>query len=173
VSNFEEILKVGGKSNSLGKAGEVLDRVRKDSKKLPELFACISSDDAWVRMRAIDTFEKFVRENPSSVQPYISEIIESLTKSTQPSIQWHIAQLFAEVELDEQQQSVAIHWLKARIETADVDWIVSVNTMKTLLQFNKEGLIKSSELKPLFNTQMNHTSLTVRKKAKLFLAQLQ
>lgn len=172
MGNFEEILKSGGHSNSLGRAEEVLNEVRKDHTKTAELFRCISSDDAWVRMRAVDTFEKLVREKPSLAQPFLPEIFEDLTKSIQPSIQWHIAQMFAEINLNDRQQADSIKWLKDKLKTVEVDWIVSVNAMKTLLQFNQKGLVASSDLGPLFKTQMEHSSPSVRKKAKLFLDQL-
>lgn len=173
MSDFEEKLQSGGHTNSLGRAEEVLSEVRKDNTKLTELYSCISSDDAWVRMRAIDTFEKLVREKPSLAEPYIPDIFGHLTKSSQPSIQWHIAQIFAVISLNNQQREVAIKWLQDRIKTVEVDWIVSVNAMKTLLQFNKAGLIDAGSLRTLFKKQMEHKSQTVRKKAGLFLGQLQ
>jgi hypothetical protein len=173
MSNFEEVLKSGGHSNSLGRAGEVLSEVRKDHGRIPELFRCISSDDAWVRMRAIDTFEKLVRDEPSLAQPYIFDIFESLTKTPQPSIQWHLAQLFAAIDLDRQQREAATEWLKDRIRTVDVDWIVSVNVMKTLLQFSRDGLTDAGSLRTLFRLQTEHASKSVRKKAGFFLEQLQ
>jgi hypothetical protein len=172
MSNFEEVLKSGGHSNSLGRAGEVLDEVRKDNGRIPELFSCISSDDAWVRMRAIDTFEKLVRKEPTLAQPYLSDIVERLTKNSQPSIQWHIAQMFAKIDLTDQQRAAATEWLKDRIETVGVDWIVSVNVMKTLLQFGRDGSTDAGSLRPLFRVQTQHASKSVRKKAGLFLEQL-
>ena len=54
---FAEVLTEGGRSNSLGRAGEVVHAVFADRDRLDELWACISHDDAYVRMRAIDSFE--------------------------------------------------------------------------------------------------------------------
>lgn len=87
MQSFEEVLQVGGKTNSLGRAGEIFEIVSHEPSRLDELFQCISADDAWVRMRAIDTFEKLIKENPQWVQPYLAELIETFTHSTQPSIQ--------------------------------------------------------------------------------------
>ena len=173
MSDFEEKLKSGGHSNSLGRAEEVLNEVRKNHTKIPALYSYIRSDDAWVRMRAVDTFEKLVRENPALAEPFLPDILENLTKSTQPSIQWHIAQMFAEISLSNQQREAAINWLKDKLKTTDVDWIVSVNVMKTLLQFNRAGLVDAGSLETFFQTQTEHTSQSVRKKAGLFLEQLQ
>lgn len=170
---FEEILAVGGHSNSLGRAGEVLRITQSDNSRLDELFSCISADDAWVRMRAIDTFEKLVKDKPALAQPYLPTIFSNLTKSSQPSIQWHLAQLFSEVELTAKERSEAIAWLKNMITTTEVDWIVSVNAMKALLLFHQNGFIAASDIVPVCKVQEEHASKSVRKKAAAFLSSLQ
>lgn len=173
MESFEEVLTAGGHSNSLGRANEVLQIVLDDRTRLNELFGCIFADDAWVRMRAIDTFEKIIRDNPELVKPYLSRIFTELTLSRQPSIQWHLAQIFPQVELTDTQRDTAISWLKNTIATTDVDWIVSVNTMKALLQFHKNGQVTTSELIRLFKIQESHSSKSVRKKAASFIVSLQ
>lgn len=173
MESFEEILTAGGHSNSLGRAGEVLDTVRGDTSRLDELFSCISADDAWVRMRAIDTFEKLVKDKPEVVQPYLPTIFSNLTKSSQASIQWHLAQIFSEVEFTTKQRSAAIAWLKNAVMTTNVDWIVSVNVMKALLYFHQNGFIAANDIAPLYKVQEGHVSKSVRKKAASFLAALQ
>lgn len=172
MESFHEILKAGGRTNSLGRADEVFRVVWDDPLRMDELFSCISAEDAWVRMRAADTFEKLVRNDPRLVRPYLLSIFKNLTKSSQPSVQWHIAQIFAEVELSKQRQVDAIAWLKSKVTSVDVDWIVSVNAMKSLMHFYKKELISQEELKPLFAVQAEHKSKSVRKKAKTFLQEI-
>ncbi|MNQ91214.1 hypothetical protein D3C85_1065860 [compost metagenome] len=116
-------------------------------------------------MRAIDSFEKIIKDKPDWVQPYLGRIFSNLTKSDQPSIQWHLAQIFTEVTLTEDQRGSAIAWLKNRIRTTDVDWIVSVNVMKALVYFCQNGFVIASDIIQLFKVQEAHTSKTVRKKA--------
>ena len=124
---FAEVLAEGGRSNSLGRAGEVVAAVLADRGRLDELWACTGHGDAHVRMRAIDSFEKVVREQPAWADPYVPRMLEDLAGSGQASIQWHLAQLLPQVRLDEDQRTRAIAWLRARLATTDVDWIVSVN----------------------------------------------
>ncbi len=169
---FKEILSIGGHSNSLGDAAQVVEHVINHLDRLSELYDCASDDDAWVRMRAIDSFEKVVRTHPQWVKPYIEDILERLTKSAQPSIQWHIAEILAYVELTDAQRSTAVVWLTHRIKTVEVDWIVSANVMKTLLQFCREGYVDASRVRPLFEVQRSHHSKSVRKKASQLLEQL-
>ena len=165
MDSYESILAVGGKTNSLGRADEVVQSVYSDPSRLDELFDCIFANDAWVKMRAIDSFEKILRDKPEWVQPYLGRIFGELTQSGQASVQWHLAQIFAEVQLTNEQQVQAIAWLKDRIRTTDVDWIVSVNVMKTLLYFRQKELVATDELKLLFKVQEEHKSKSVRKKA--------
>jgi hypothetical protein len=165
MDSYESILTIGGKTNSLGRASEVIEDVYSSPSRLEELFNCIFADDAWVRMRAIDSFEKILRDKPEWVRPYLARIFNDLTQSTQPSIQWHLAQIFAEVQLTNEQEGHAIMWLKHKIETTNVDWIVSVNAMKTLLHFQQKGVVSADELRQLFKIQETHKSKSVRKKA--------
>lgn len=162
---FAEVLSEGGRSNSLGRAGEVVDAVLRDRGRLAELWACIDHDDAYVRMRAIDSFEKIVGEQPAWADPYVALIVDDLTASRQPSIQWHVAQLFPQVQLDDDQRLRAIAWLRARLATTDVDWIVSVNCMRALLIFHERGEVDAAVLRQLFEVQGGHSSKSVRRKA--------
>ena len=171
MGSFEKVLTVG-KANSLGRADEVVDMVLRDRSRLDELYTCISADNPWARMRAIDSFEKICRVRPQWIEPYIDTILRDLTLSTQPSIQWHLAQIFAETRLSDKQKEKAISWLKGLLVTTDVDWIVSVNAMKALLEFKQRGSVSANELMPLFKIQEQHASKSVRRKAESFLGNL-
>lgn len=169
---FADVLAVGGRSNSLGRAGEVVDAVLGDRGRLDELWACIGHDDPNVRMRAIDSFEKVVNERPTWADEYVPRIVDELTSSSQPSIQWHVAQLFPQVRLDADQRERALTWLRARLATTDVDWIVAVNCMRTLLAFHERGDVEVEALRRLYEQQCRHHSKTVRRKANEFLGDL-
>jgi hypothetical protein len=150
MNAYRDILAVGEKTNSLGRADEVIASVYADSSRLDELFDCISADDAWVRMRAIDSFEKIIKSRPEWAAPYVHTLLNDLTRSYQPSIQWHLAQIFSEVSLTDEQRHKAIGWLKGMVNTTEVDWIVSVNAMKALLFFHQNGFIPADDIKRLF-----------------------
>ena len=172
MEKFVDVLRVGGKTNSLGRANEVISAVLEDKSLLEELYESLFDDDAWVRMRAADCLEKICRVHPDWIESYIDRMLDGLTTSSQPSIQWHLAQIFAEVNLMDNQKKRAVAWLKGLLSTKDVDWIVSANTMKTLVQFHHDGLVMKDELVPLFGLQQQHKSNTVRKKASQFLQDL-
>lgn len=166
---FAEVLRAGGHTNSLGRSAEVLDAVRADGSRLEELFACIADDDAWVRMRAVDGFEKLVREDPSRGGPYVGRVLDELTRSDQASVQWHVAQLLDLLALTDAERARGIAWLRARVATTDVDWIVAAQSMATLVALARDGHLGAEELAPLLEVQTHHHSASVRRKAAAFL----
>lgn len=172
METFREVLEDGGHRNSLGRSGELVELLRQDPERIEELFACISDDDAWVRMRAVDAFEKVVAVQPQVGLPFVDRILGDLAHRDQPSIQWHVAQMIAELDLTSSQRQRAVTWLRQRIATTDVDWIVASNTMKTLLSLSRAGHVAAADLRPLFQVQMDHPSAAVRRNAHKALLQL-
>jgi hypothetical protein len=169
---FAEVLSVG-KPNSLGRADEVVQEVLADKKRLDELYECIFADDAWIRMRAIDSFEKICRVHPEWVEAYGGKILKDLTSSTQPSIQWHLAEIFNQIQLSPSQQKAAIKWMKDLVSTSDVDWIVSANTMDTLAQFTRDNKFSQSKLIELLQVQLKHKSKAVVKRASKLMSEFE
>lgn len=169
---FAEILIEGGKSNSLGRASEVIESVLKDDSRLGELYACLFEKDAWVRMRAADALEKICRVHPEWLLPYVDKFLDELSSSSQPSIQWHLAQMYRQVDLSPKQKARAIDWLKRLISTNQTDWIVAANTMDTLVQFTKDGSVSTPETIKLLKIQQTHKSNAVVKRAAKLLAEL-
>ncbi len=169
---FVAILEVGGKSNSLGRADEVIETVLHNKNRLEELYDCLFNEDAWVRMRAVDAIEKICRQHPEWLLPYIDKFQSELSTSNQPSIQWHLAQIYSQVDLTSEQKLHAIGWLKDQLSTTDVDWIVSAEAMKTLVQFTKDGSVSKDDIIPLFELQKKHKSKSVVKKANKLLDEL-
>lgn len=166
---FADILTAGGKSNSLGRTAEVIEAVLDDKTRLEELYLCVLDQDAWVRMRAIDAIEKVCRQHPDWILPYIDRFIRELHASKQPSIQWHLAQIYNQVTLSSQQEQVVVTWLTQLISTKDTDWIVAANTMDTLAAFCKSGRFDRAELISVLHIQHQHKSTAVVKRADKYL----
>lgn len=170
---FSDMLASGGHRNSLGRVPEVIAQVLVDKSRLDELYAAIrDSDDAWVRMRAMDAFEKICREYPEWIQPYIDAIQTELAASTQASIQWHIAQLYEQLTLSAPQQRTAIAWLKGLLATTDTDWIVAANALQALAHFVRSGDADVADLLAAIHTQQAHRSPAVVRRANKILATL-
>lgn len=169
---FVDMLAEDGHMNSLGRVNDVIVQVLSDSFRLEELYRTMFDDDAWVRMRAADAFEKICREHPEWIAPYIDRIQKELSMSTQASIQWHIAEIYCQVELNENQKAQAISWLKNLLSSVDVDWIVAANSMKALAYFASKGDVAIPTLRELLNIQLHHKSNAVVKRAKMLLIEL-
>lgn len=170
---FAQMLAVGGKSNSLGRAEEVVKIALKDRSRLEELYNCLFAEDEWVRMRAADALEKVCRVQPQWLEPYVDRFFQELADSIQPSIQWHLAQMFGEIDLAPAQKQKAIAWLSARLETPEADWIVAANAMQTLTAFTREGDFAKDKLVPLLERQQKHRSNAVVKRATKLLKSLE
>lgn len=171
---LEQKLTIGGKSNSLGKVNEVIQEVLQDKSLLVALYDCMKSEDAWVRMRAADTFEKICRERPEWIEPFIDRIQDELSgPKQQPSIQWHIAQIYREVSLTDTQKERALNWLVDILSKSSIDWIVAANSMDTLAYFTRRGGFDKNILIHLLNIQRHHRSNAVIRKANKILTEFQ
>ncbi|HVQ44573.1 MAG TPA: hypothetical protein VMT30_06425 [Candidatus Saccharimonadia bacterium] len=172
TEDFTDLLAVGGKANSLGKVNEVIALVLNDRNRLDELYSRLFNEDAWIRMRAADALEKICRQHPDWLLPYIDKFASDLATSSQPSIQWHLAQIYRAVDLTTEQKHFAINWLKHLLATKDVDWIVAANAMDTLAQFTKDGSCSVADIVPLLKIQQNHKSNAVIKRANKLITEL-
>ncbi len=172
AESFAEMLAVGGKSNSLGRVNEVIEIVLQDKSRLDELYECLFNEDAWIRMRAADGIEKAARVHPNWLEPYIDRISKDLAPSTQPSIQWHIAQIYGQVTLTAGQKRFAINWLKGLLSSPQTDWIVAANSMDTLAQFVRDGSVSKSDFRKLLQIQCQHKSRSVVRRANKLLSEL-
>lgn len=170
--SFAKILTEGGKTNSLGRAGEVIDAVLDEKSRLEELYRCLFHEDAWVRMRAADSLEKICRVHPEWIEDYVDRLLQDFIGPAQPSIQWHLAQMYGEVELSPAQRREVIAWLLAVLSSPDVDWIVASNAMQTLAEFAGNGWIGKDAAAAALRVQQRHASRAVVKRADKLLSSL-
>lgn len=169
---FADMLTEGGKKNSLGRAEEIVQIVLADHSRLNELYQCLFEDDAWVRMRAVDALEKICRVHPEWLEPYVERLLHEVAAIDQASIQWHLAQMFLEIDLSPAQRKQAIDIMKRNIATKEADWIVASNTMDALARYVSDDMLPLSELLPLLKVQQTHHSKAVVKRATRLLDEL-
>lgn len=169
---FTEMLLEGGHANSLGRVNDVIQMVLGDNSRLDELYACLFHKDAWVRMRAADALEKICREHPEWISPYVDKFQKELSNSTQPSIQWHLAQIYEQITLTDKQKQKAQTWLASLLANKNTDWIVAANAMDTLMKFTKSGSFLRSDMEKLLVVQQQHKSKAVVKRSTKYIAEL-
>ncbi len=129
-----EALLTGGNPRGLRNAGIVVDAASRQPERLDELVQCVFSADEIVRMRASDALEKVCRAHQGLLQRFVPRLLGEMSRIEQPSVQWHLAQILTEVELDEREQAEAIAILERNLDTSG-DWIVINLTLQALAAF--------------------------------------
>jgi 3-methyladenine DNA glycosylase AlkC len=81
--SFVDVLSVGGKSNSLGRAHEVVEAVLHNETRLEELYQCMFDENSWTRMRAADSLEKVCRVHPEWLKTYIDRLQKDFAGTAQ------------------------------------------------------------------------------------------
>lgn len=153
----------GGNPRKLERAAEVYELVMKNQAKFNELFECMFSNDEIVRLRASDTVEKIAREKPAWLIPYKQKLFNKMPKVRQPSVQWHLAQIFMEIELSEAETKQAIKILQDNIKTLP-DWIVINFSIEALAYFTRKNLFEKPDLVKVLNQTSKdpHKSVAAR-----------
>jgi hypothetical protein len=129
-----EALLTGGDPRSLRNAAIVIDAASRQPGRLAELVQCVFSPDEIIRMRASDALEKVCRAHPGLLRPFVPRLVGEMSRIEQASVQWHLAQILTEVELDEAQQAAVITILEHNLDTSG-DWIVTNLTLQALATF--------------------------------------
>lgn len=128
------MLLTGGDPRSLRNVGIVIEAASRQPGRLEELVQCVFSADEIVRMRASDALEKVCRAHPGLVQRFVPRLLAEMPLIEQASVQWHLAQILTEVQLDEEQQAQAVAVLEHNLGTSG-DWIVTNLTLQALATF--------------------------------------
>jgi hypothetical protein len=129
-----EALLTGGDPRSLRSATIVIDSASRQPGRLAELVQCVFSPDEVIRMRASDALEKICRAHPGLLRPFVPRLLGQMSRIEQASVQWHLAQILTEVELDEAERAAAITILEHNLDTSG-DWIVTNLTLQALATF--------------------------------------
>jgi hypothetical protein len=128
----------GGDPRSLGNTDYVVSFVLAEPAQLADLFACVFDADAIVRMRAADGLEKICRQHPAWFEPFKERLFGEWSRSVQPSLQWHLAQILSEISLEPAEAERAIAILLRNLAATD-DWIVTNLTLESLATFVRNG----------------------------------
>lgn len=98
----------GGDLRSDGNADEVADEVVKTPQLLPLLIKGLAERDDIIRGRTAHALEKISRTNPEIVQGLLPHLIEVARSDEVPMVKWHLAMLFANVRLSEEETDLVI-----------------------------------------------------------------
>lgn len=124
-----ETLLAGGDPLSLDGADVAASLVLHQPDGLGELLECVFSHDPTVRMRASDALEKVCRDRPDLLQPYVPRLLSEMSRIEQPSVQWYLAQILSQVQLEAGQRAAAVAIFEHNLVTVD-DWILVSLTLE-------------------------------------------
>lgn len=158
----------GGDRRSLGRTEEVVSWVLADRGLLAELFDCIFDTDEIVRMRAGDAVEKVARQQPGWLTPYAEPLLTDVAQIDQHSVQWHLAQILAEIPLTPDQRMRAIAHLKHILESYD-DWIVVNLTLESIAHFVRGDDALREEFRAILRRYEQHTKKSVASRVRKLL----
>jgi hypothetical protein len=131
--NIERAL-TGGDPRRLQNVDEVVGFVLAHPGRVKDLFECVFQADEIVRMRASDALEKVCARRPDLLQPFAERLLTDVAAIDQPSVQWHLAQMLAAIELTPAQLDRAVAVLERNLDRYE-DWIVVNLTLQSLAEF--------------------------------------
>ena len=133
---MNQILKqlIGGDLRSIGKANEVVQQVLENPQLFRDVFEGLTSDDPIVRMRSADVIEKIGKQHPEYLQPFKSQLINEISRIDQKEVQWHVAQMFSYLTIDQRERDSIITILLTYL-SQNTSVIVKTFSMQTLATF--------------------------------------
>ena len=164
-ASFEDML-TGGHHNSLGRTEEVVALTLSDPSRLDELLACYESPDEVVRLRTSSALKRLQKARHEMIVPLLDHLIHKVGCLDQASAQWTLAQLFAALAQDmTADQRIAATSLMERNLAGSTDWIVLIQTMKTLTDWAQADQALAKRLRPKIDTLTNDPRKSVSKNA--------
>ena len=105
-----------------------------DQHTFDALFALTFHHERSVAMRAVDAVEKITRTIPEYLQNHKSQLLSMLGGSDHKELKWHLAQLVARIDLNENELDVVKHFLTYWALNKNESKIVRVNSLQGLFE---------------------------------------
>ncbi len=120
-----------GDLRTKGTSEDVVQEVLNNPTLVEELFSGVCTHDAGFRMRCSDALAKVAHHNPALLQPYTHVLIDTVSIIDQQEVQWHVAEIFSLIELDDKDQEKVVALLLRFLETTKSN-IVKVFSLQAL-----------------------------------------
>ncbi len=170
---MNQILKqlIGGDLRSIGKANEVVQQILDNSQLFPDVFEGLTSDEPIIRMRSADVIEKVAKQHPEYLQPFKSQLINEISRIDQKEVQWHIAQMFAYLTIDQSERDTIMNILLTYL-SQNTSAIVKTFSMQTLAIFAERYPDIRPEIIELIECLMKTGSPAIISRGKKLLSRL-
>ena len=134
----------GGDHRSIGNSNRIAAHVLRHPRELPELIACLWSDDPVVRMRAADAAEKISVKRPNLLDPFKAALLGLADEVTQAELRWHLALMLPRLTLDKLERARARAALQRYL--TDRSSIVKTWAMHGMAELSKGNPALDSEM---------------------------
>jgi len=140
----------GGDLRSIGNVDFIVDEIQSQN-DFDELFACLSSDDRLIVMRAADAVEKITIKHIDYLGSHKEEVLAFCKHADSIEFKWHLALLLPRLSLSENEYACVFHTLSSWLLDSKESKIVRVNSMQALYEFSKQDLIAKEKLDNMMN----------------------
>lgn len=144
----------GGDRRSIGKSNKAAALVLEEPGRMDALFSGMASGDPLVRMRCADAAEKVTALHPEYLHPYKDVLLNTLSKTGQKEVRWHVAPMLARLPLTEAEQKNAVDILLAYLN--DRSSIVKTFAMQALADL----AARDGKLRPLVLRHIRELAVT-------------
>lgn len=159
MNDLIELLE-GGDLRSDGHADEVAEDVIRDPELLSLLLDGLNEDDDVVRGRTAHALEKVSRTNPEFFDGVLHQLIEQTLDDKLAMVKWHLAMLFANLDLNSEATDEVISTLYTLLDDKSAMVIVwSISSLTILAQSNPD---KIGEITTMLKALEEHNSAAVR-----------
>jgi len=161
----------GGDLRSIGRSEEVAQEIVDNPALFAQVFVGLFHSDPRIRMRVADALEKASAQNPELLLPHKQALIEQAALIPQQEVQWHVAQMFAYLDLCAEEQQRVIQILYGYLDTSASN-IVRVNVLQTLAHIARDSASLRQDIIATIQAEVMRGSPAVVTRGKKLLAQL-
>ena len=119
----------GGDRRSIGRADIVVEELIAQPDRLTELWACLTSLDPLVRMRAADALEKFSRICPAAFNVHKAALLTHKLDDGSAEVRWHLIAITSRLKLCPVEAQQFVLYLDDRVKN-DPSKIVKVMALQ-------------------------------------------
>ena len=181
--SIRSMLAAGRHRISSGRTAEVIDLVRADLKRAPQLLECLWDEEPAVAMRAADALEKLTRRRPSQPDPvrdallvllqrsWKAPLIGLLSESTENKLRWCLAPVLPRLTLTISECRRVAAILRTCLE--DKSSIVKTCAMQGLAELTRQDASLLPEVLDLLRILARSGTPAMRARGRILLRKLE
>ena len=160
----------GGDKRSIGKAGQVVERILETPALLADVVQGLTQADPVVRMRCADVAEKVSVVHPEWLRQHKQALLSYASRVQEKEVRWHMAQMLPRLELSPDERRKAIALLFTYL--ADTSQIVQTLSMQALFDMSECDSKLRRRVVPILEEAVANGGGATRSRAKKLLKKM-